>query len=842
MRMASIIVWLYGFHKPQMLLKKIRLPILLGSCLALFVGPLHAGAQAPPPANVPPSLFSGQPYPGFMYFNAPCGIYFDALGNMTPPSWIGSLPGGNSPLIEQCAVQNSLIGDDTALATPASTQPTQDIPLAISETTVNGSMLFNFLVEYRDTTDTYFNGKFDAEIDIPYDASLCRSLPPGPVFPDGLQSYSTIPLPCEIVIPTQYISAQAAGHQIGWTLYNVVSETVYGPKSPVPPNTPSALIQSTGKTVLTDISVPYQTEISSTVVRVGMRFSEGYYKVMPISFACTPGSGSAACQPPGAGNPSSLGPEYSGAMQGEWVWSQPFTVQVQPAALVQYSFLPAFILYQPPGDQSSASFQMLSSYSQQYTTGATVSLTNSTEFDNKTMSDDSFGGKENLSTYLSDNFAVTNNSVWDNDIKQAMGTAYGSSVNSLFASSLTQINSTPKLPTNATPEASLSFYQQPFWSDEIYFLVHPQFAIWNYPNGPIAAPLGSAAVLEADVARLSTCAGSYGFVTGSSNPLKEQYSLLINKISQVFSVTLQSSDCINLLQLDPFWLALSQAPTPPMGIPLFKGSQPLSNAPETFTSAQASTFTSVMSFTQTFNTSITASETNTIGGSSGINFLVFALGFGSSYTNSSINGQQFQIQLSTSQSSATEAGLTSSITLQDCPAVNGTDSCSTAENPVPVMIFQDSRFGTMMAETPTLSIPFPWPKVTVNLPSGPIAPCFPCGFRIDHGLAFGQLTPQMDQSFDPSLIKSVNLTNQVKRVRLPLELISKEPGIVSMLPVASSLQPPVPQNLELDLEKISTTFPNATKVIKPPIGRVYPSSGVVKIGGEADRVLLLPKK
>jgi hypothetical protein len=775
-----------------------------------------------------------------MFYEAPCGVYFDQ-GWMTPPVWMGSLPGDATPLIEQCAVYNELIGNNANVATPALTQPIQNTPLSIVETSSSGSMLFNFLVEFRDSTDTQFNGKFDVEVDIPYDASLCPGLIPGPTYVDGLQSYEDIPGPCALITPTQYQSAITSGHAIGWTVYNVVSQTAYGPKSPVPPNTPAGLVQSPGGYVIASIPVPYQTELSSTVVRVGMRFSEGYGTQMPIAFGCWPNP----CNPD-----AQILPLYNGAMQGEWVWSQPFTVQVQPALLVQYSFLPAFILYQPPGDQSSASFQMLSSYTQQYTAGTTVSLTDSSELDNKTTSDYTLGGKGSIQTYLSENFSVKNDTAWDNSVKTASGNSYGDSTTALFKDILTQTYSTPKLPSSTTPEASLTFYEQPFWSDQIYFLVNPQFAIWEYPSGPVAAPLGAAAVLEASVAQLSACAGSYKFVVAKPQPLTQQYSLYINGMSQTFSVTLQPSDCVNLLQLDPFWVALSQAATPPMGLPLFDYSVPLTTSSGAYSQQQVTTFTTTTTGSQTFNTTISAAETNTITGTAALDVLVYTFGLGNSTANTTTDGTQFQIQLSTTQSATTETGLTSTITLQDCPSVkspgssNATDNCSVNENPIPVMIFQDNRFGTMLAQTPTLSIPFPWPVATVPTTVGTHYPvCIPCLNRPGYGFASGKFPSDAQQSFDPSLIKpvSTNLRPIISGKPAPPPSAPRVRHIVPKPPVAYTKALPPPQNLQSELPQIVAKFPKAKLAVKPPAGRTYPSSGTLQPGGKDGRPQLVQK-
>jgi hypothetical protein len=843
-----------------------RATVFAGVCLITLCVPVRLGAQA----NIPPGRnSSGQwetPLPGFMDYVAPCGVYFDATGYLTPPPWLQGLPPTQAtPLIENCAVYNKIIGSNADVALPITTQGPDgislipnplDIPLTTGQTSTSGSMLFNFLIQFRDSTDTDFSGEFDAEIDVPYDKSMCPFLIPGPTYIDGLQSYSDIPQPCALITPSQYMSAFSSLHQIGWAVYDVVSETLYGPTSSAPPNTPPTLIQQPGGSILTYIQVPYQTEISSTVVRVGMRFSEGYGGMMPISWGCS----LVSCD---TNTKSHSLPPYNADMQGEWLFSQPFTVQVQPAFTVQYKVLPAFILYQPPGDQSTSSFQMLSSYTQQYTLNTTVSLTDTTELDRKTTFDETFGGK-GTTPYFSDDIAYEYDSSWDNNIKTAMGSTYGDSTASLFTTTLSQMYSTPKLPNTTPPEASLSFWEQPFWSDEIYFLANPQFAIWDYPSGPVAQPLGAAATLNASVAQLSACAGQFN--NGKwATPLTQQYSLYVNDQTQVFSFTLSPEDCVNLLQLDPFWVALSQAATPPAGLPLFTGSVPLTTSSEVYSQLQVKDFSTMTSGSQTFNTTITATQSNALDPSESDTILGVLFGFKASTTITKADGLQFQIQLSTQQSSKTETSVTSTITLQDCPAVkspgssNATENCST-NNPssIPVMVYQDNRFGTMLAQTPTLSTSFPWTPVPIPRAPKPWTPPTtrnPLSYNLStnspfaprysatehgYGFAFGVVPTVSHRIYDPSQVKSVRADSRL--LVPPSSIVVAPPArkrhVIPELPIAPMEQVSLPKNLNNELPALVAIFPKMKQSVTSPSGHIYPRFGVLRFGADGRPRLL----
>jgi hypothetical protein len=725
-------------------------------------------------------------------------------------------------------------------------------------------MLFNFLVMFYDSTQTQFTGKFDVEIDIPYDSTLCASLPPGTINPDGLLSYTEIPSACALATPTAYQNAINSGDSIGWTFYGGNSATLYGPTAPTPPNTPPTQIQTSNSPVLNAVAVPYQTAISSSVVRVGERFSEGYANQMPLSWGC----GTSPC-----GNGGGISPLISGAMQGEWTFSEPFTVQMYPALLAQYDVLPAFILYQPPGDQSVASFSITTTYTQQLTSGSTVSITDTQKLDDLTTFDYTFGGKETIASpaplNLSESGNYVNNNTWDQSVSSAMGSSYGDSISSLYTEAFLQQYTTPTLPTSTPPLASLTFYQQPFWSDWIYYLIHPQFAIWVYPHGTVSQPLGTAALDSQTVKELSTCA--------AGNPISEPYSLSIPQGNDTFKTekfpfTLTAAECANLLQMDPFWVGLTQAATPPMGIPVNNGhSVPITNVKGLYSPTQITQFTTGNASSETFNTTLTATESQTYNtGNATGSLLVGTFGYSGGTTVTGSNTQQFQLQLNNTQSETTEQTMTPSITLQDCPAIkspgsaSATDNCGVAPTaaPIPIQVFQDNRFGTMLAQTPTMTYPNPPPLIAFTPHPGPVfspyphpvfspAPvCLAClldqfGYgktQFGYGFPSGQVPTAAHAAYNPALVRTIYDAIPVIRMSAPIPRPLPSPRtrhVQPLLPIAYAKSLPNPQNLSGEMSAIVVKFPKVKGTVTPPPGRVYPRSGTLQPPGADGRPRLV---
>jgi hypothetical protein len=261
--------------------------------------------------------------------------------------------------------------------------------------------------------------------------------------------------------------------------------------------------------------------------------------------------------------------------------------------------------------------------------------------------------------------------------------------------------------------------------------------------------------------------------------------------------------------------------------------------------------------TQTFNATVSSTASNSQNNTFSGTVLTYSLGFSPSVTFSNTDGQQLQIQLSTNQSQATEQSLTSKMTLQDCPLVNGKDSCAppAAGQPSPssiaVMPFQDDRFGTMMASTPFLS-PKQW--------STPI--CVPCqnfAKPLTENVAFrgiaiydGEATPSASSSpyrINPGVygFKSGEVPYASQ---LMVDFAQFKTGPTATKPTARS-QPvppvrkrqiapapplqykkplPAPQSLVSELPELEKKFPQIVGALsqKPPASQAFPSKGTVK--------------
>lgn len=671
-------------------------------------------------------------WPGQMAFTAPCGVTFigkpgTASYQIVPPPVI-DFSAQNIPL-DLCAnmmrtltdpVSVSVVGigavnpqftgmpDGSALppATLVSgsvvAQPPQNAPTAIVEVSDSGTIEFDVPISFRDTSDTAFEGRFEGTLEVPYDTFLCSNVLQTDQSTGLVVSTAVLSI-CAINTPSDYVNALRKGHTIGWAEFNVASVTAFGPTDASTPASAQAWQrQATGGQVSGILAIPYGTNINSTVLRIGLRYSTGYSGQMPITWGGWP-------TPP---NPDKLQPVDWAGMQTAWIYSQPFTVQVQPVYEFQCHFLPVWILYQPPGNQSSASITMATTYSQAYASGEAVTITDQTEYDRMTQSDVSF----NIVTKPTFN----ESSSWDDSTKSAMGQTYGQSVSSVvtLGQLLTKGTPMPSSISTLPPVAQMTFGTEPFWADMIWIAMHPQFAVWDYPTGQFLQPLGAVQLNGFSVQQLANClpqpltVGPYGLdlTLDSYNPDTHKNTQQPDRLSWM--------ECGQLLALDPFYVAMSQAAVPGMGIPAANPpGTSLTTGPQGFNSLTITNFTATSAYTKTTKATVTAAGKNTIsaGGAGGFN--VYGAQFGFAGTNSTTTtnsaGYEVDVALNTTQSLQTQQTLTASISVADCPLVSGKSSCnSPTSNPSNIQIFQDTRFGTMMGVLPDLNITPPPPKTT----------------------------------------------------------------------------------------------------------------------------------
>jgi hypothetical protein len=221
-------------------------------------------------------------------------------------------------------------------------------------------------------------------------------------------------------------------------------------------------------------------------------------------------------------------------------------VYIEPAALLQLNVLPVTIVYSPVGSKAKSSFALDAQ------TGTNVQFSQSSQTVNATTADD----KEALSGGLTIvGFSVSGSGTWDNSVLNSQSNTSAQNVSIVDT---TDIGYTSTVPWPSTWPAldSVTYATQPFWNDLFLIAVNPQLAAWDYPSGAIVEPLGSAALVGAYVQQLDKCRTQKdGVLTYFSSPIAG--TTTNNQIG------LANSDCLALLQLDPFWVADTQNAVPP---------------------------------------------------------------------------------------------------------------------------------------------------------------------------------------------------------------------------------------------------------------------------------------
>ena len=688
-------------------------------------------------------------WPGAMIFHAPCGAALVNTGDITymaPPPRI-DFSATNAPAVLCGSLMRTLTDpDQTTVTTIGAVNPQymtlpggipmppvmapgglpvpqdpQNAPTPYIEASTSGTMQFIVPFNWRDDSDSMFDGRFDAVLESPYDATQCPNLT-GAVPVDsatGFYQAASVPAPlCSITTPTQYLNVLKQGHKISWAEVTYASAIAYGPTDTPAPGSQPWQKQTPGGMVAGALSLPYATNNNSTVLRIALRYGTGFGGVAPLTWGGWP---TPYCTSIGKG---CLQPSDWAGMQTPWMPSQPFTVQIQPVAELQFHILPTLILYQPPGNQSSSSMTLQTSYSQLYQTDQTSTITDQNEYDTKTKSDFSFGptfGAQGDSAALSFGLPDVNGS-WDDSTKTATGDQYGVSVSSVVTQGQQAVWTTQKLDSSAPDVSHLTFQTEPFWSDQIYFAVNPQFAVWDYPGGPKLQPLGAAYEHVYSVFQLAECAPR---AFSLLNPVGLEFTYdIYDPVSHQDTKKqdyLSPFECASLLHLDPFYVGLSQATIPSMGISIPPSIRPLSTAVHQDQSSEVTSFATKSSYAKTFTSTVTSARANTksVGFNESVLFgyLGLKVSFDSSTTNTYTSTNQATLVLGTTQSSTTQNTQTSTIGLGDCPLVSGKSTCDAPLVNAPnVQVFQDTRFGTMMGVLPDLNIAAPaqagssWPN------------------------------------------------------------------------------------------------------------------------------------
>lgn len=255
--------------------------------------------------------------------------------------------------------------------------------------------------------------------------------------------------------------------------------------------------------------------------------------------------------------------------------SAPFTAVVSPEALVQLNVLPYTILYQPPGDMSTVSYAVGSSYGTTFTLGNANTTTDTTSNEQSSSlkfseawafgAGYSLGNSATFDRTDTQGYGVTNNTATtvSQSISQGDTISTGPDLN-LVPGDGDLCLSTNNCPTNGpyTKVANMVSHE-PFWDDEFVLLVHPQFAIYDIAPGQYTDVYYGAEPVTAtiSVASLDACARGIASPYQGEDPCSASYSdtALIAPASGVVyhgtasSVELTPGNALSLLQLDPFY-------------------------------------------------------------------------------------------------------------------------------------------------------------------------------------------------------------------------------------------------------------------------------------------------
>jgi hypothetical protein len=714
-------------------------------------------------------------WPAQIAFTAPCGVQ-EVSGTNDPSTWFPPVQvdqvAANNPS-NLCATQMRTLTDPinvsvttigavnpsyktAADGTPlppaiGGTQDPQNAPTSIVEVSSSGSVAFVVPVSFRDTSDTSFDGEADGVLEFPYDTAACPD-PIGPnalpLFADpntGLRPLTTVPFTCLITTPSDYETKLKSGHLLKWAQATNASLIAYGPTDTLPAGAQSWQHQSRGGTVTGSLSIPFLTQNNSTVMRIGVRYSIGYQGQIPLVWGGwpTPWTCSEQSRRDGTCLQSSNG---WGGMQTAWIYSQPFTTQVQPVSLVQFHFLPITLIYNPPGNQSTASIQTTQTTTQSYQVDQNLTMTDQGDYDRKTKSDTSMSPSVGISKYsVSGNF--DNSETWDSGVKSSTGAAYAQSVSSVVSFGQIAAYNSPKTDTTTPDVKDLTFQTEPFWLDQIVVAMHPQFAVWDYPDPRGQNPkgqtllqaLGSNAIVTFTVQQLQSCLPKPLTPADQSGLTINLDSLGANNVTTMTADHLLWTECAQLLALDPFYVGLSQSAAPPTGISVLPSVRSLTTAGKLDELTYITSNSAKTTATNTTKATITSAMQNSITKGLSVQYGTYPVPIVSNKVNTSGNTttsvtstDEVDVSLGTTQSTQVQQSFDAKMTLGDCPLVSGKSSCQAPVTPCPpqqppsiscgypnVEVFQDSRFGTLMGALPDLKIAPPVNPSRVQLAAIP---------------------------------------------------------------------------------------------------------------------------
>jgi hypothetical protein len=430
--------------------------------------------------------------------------------------------------------------------------------------------------------------------------------------------------------------------------------------------------------------------------------------------------------------PWKAGPQT--ALPGLEAWSyQTANVVRAPLAQVQMNTLPYALIYEPPGDQSTASISFSTLYNTNFT------LTNGSGTTNKGSTETS--GQIQFGLSLAAGTSSTNalkaqgstTSSWDNTTMSSFGTTSMGAKSDQASTSFTISNTagpiatlvpgsgatcpseTSCVPLITNPDA---YTNEPFWNDQFLLMIHPQFAIYeNLAGKTVTVMTGAVPVIGGmTVLDLTACATGNGSIPGippcdvdlSAYQIEPSSGTSINYDTSKLKVTLTKREAANLLKLDPFYgvgqnvKSLGARATTPMESPSYGA-----RAGDHTTSSMLN-LTNIQQTQQT-NTGMTqyaSSITSVLGNSSSFGLSLTVPVIGESLTIGSsdkVTGEtDTQVSYQDSTAVSTQKTTTAAVTLADSDTLNG--NFPKGHGPLPqkpsTLIFLDRTFGGFMFVDP----------------------------------------------------------------------------------------------------------------------------------------------
>jgi hypothetical protein len=429
-----------------------------------------------------------------------------------------------------------------------------------------------------------------------------------------------------------------------------------------------------------------------------------------------------------------------GAKRFEADDSPPFDAAIVPSAILQLNLLPYTIVYHPPGNQSTASYALASTYGTSFKLGNTTTTSNkwsdtrgdSVKFAVKLALSDkqsgvggSGGGNvaSSLDQTMQSGFGVTDDTGSTGSSSVGIQSTYNRAADPTLAAPGNGDTCASPTDCSTVKHHSDTYWRAPFWQDEFILLVHPQFATWVLGNGEDRYVMLGAVPVTANVtvAELAACASGqrpYGQdpcrIDYTDNGISSAGGAPFAYVGQQHDIILSKEEAQNLLKLDPFYLHGQGAAVPTRrALPIESKSYgskigvPAQGAVElsvTNTEAQSSTTTA----TQTH----TAATVTTVRGNSssvGLSIATGLIGEDLTIDNKETSSLEQGTVLSYTQSTATstQTVTTAKVSLNDVDntqLLGSGGTCKPCHDPLPdrpnVTIFLDRIFGTFMFVDP----------------------------------------------------------------------------------------------------------------------------------------------